>query len=375
MKKTLFLFHLLILSGIALKSQARAQSTSLLPSIPHFFVNTSGNAVLNLEIIEIIDNLTIETKELLGNTDPKEIRQAIRMCKDALSELLTEVSWIHRRQLTEQITKKMLSIALFPSNVRYINGISAAYLSKFRKIAIVYTPGLLAADYKASLRNELFSHLTLMSNERCGIKLDDRDLDRMGFPFLKKTGEIDKVLMQRMQKSIDKGVQSIKAMQELWGKRKRKGLSERERKFLHQFSVALKSYKPKTRYENISTETIRELVHNKKILKQGNFIQSGPEATTPAPFYGYLRDNLLIYQYSLHSQSVKGKVNAFFADFNEILADVNDPHGPYSQSKEIQLSELGSFIAQLPDQIIELFFNGFQNLFKEYLLRCTVLKK
>ena len=215
------LFFLVVVSEILQKKQVQAQSTLFLPPlIPDFFASQTGEIRLNPLIHEQIHSQNIQIDGRLYAATPKsELMQAQKMCEQALSDLLTDVTWLPKGQLIADLKAQRLSIALIPWQAAHSMSSTGLYSVLKGELGVVYHPDASVAYYKSALQNELISHLVAASNKRCGISTQNNR--EMSFPFLKKDGKIDRELKKYTKDSIDEGLNRIKYIQQLWDKEKK----------------------------------------------------------------------------------------------------------------------------------------------------------
>lgn len=338
-----------------------------------FITKLSGTSFINPSPQEIATQKVTALDSNLGQS--KAVMQALQLCDQALGEILSENSWLPRAQLLHDIQQRDLTIILQKAK-HDGDEYKAAYVAATETILMNYQPHLSKEMYKKSLLNELMSHLVAKAHRRC--RIIPKNPNNMSVFFLRRDGTINPVLKNQLQLAIAKGIELINQMQKLWEKRKEK-LSALENDRLIKFLIAVKRYHPSAfRFPAALHKEAGGLDHLIKTgfyQQKGVYLETGPASPASMPYsFGRLEGDYYIFHHTNNIHSSKGKIQAFFIDFQQMQKSMHSPRGPYVHVDENnRLTEMATFIAEFPKPILELFFPDFFTYTEKYLSRCSLL--
>ena len=306
-----------------------------------------------------------------GIEDPikiKDIKNVHHSCSLAVKNALTEKNpWVQTQDAIEDLNQGNLNILLIPEKLSAL-GDYAIYAPDTHMIGIIYRPGFPQAMCKYYFLNELFTHQIVIRNQRC---IQTKNHHKMAIPCLNKQGKVDKVLENRYILSIDAGINRVKQFKINWQKN---SFNSETQSFLK----AVANYTPQTFYSKITPELklrIQKKVDSGEWIETVGYLQTNPEYIHEhEPFRVQMSNGYFIEQHTDNPNLINGKLEAFFKDFEQLLAAMENPKGPYFSLEHVdQYAEIGSFFAMFPSGISEVCFPEFCAYMNEYLSSCINL--
>ncbi|MDF3055355.1 MAG: hypothetical protein K0Q74_1262 [Gammaproteobacteria bacterium] len=358
-------------------NQVTANLFDLAP--PDFSVELSGAVISLPKLPSIKEKVFIKSDRSLESVPHKYGLEAYALCNEALREVLNEHVWLPHGQILRDLEAGSLKIFLTAPSHEANTPLYAFYNIAEKTILIFYKPGLRKEDYKQLLLNELMSHLVVRTHERCRIKISGEQIMLRSLNFLKEDGSIDRTLKEKFERSIIEGIARINAIKALWAIRK-EGLSPAENHLLIQFLAAAKHYTPLPVHTHLSDlggiVGFRQMIKAGYFREQGGYFEPGPHYPEKTAFFrGHLQDDYFVVHYTSNMQSARGRIDGFLADFDQMQAAMNfvgdHPRAYAKRGNDEKLHEMGTFIAQFPKPLLELFFPDFRAYIHWYSLRCS----
>jgi len=292
--------------------------------------------------------------------DGFHLRQVQTNCQLAFKEMIEETSFFPHLLQTETIT-----ILLITPADAYDQNSKGIYDPTHDVIGIVYRRGATVSDCKNALKNEFFSHQVAARNKLNGIKTKDQSY--ISLPCLDQNGGIDKAEFEKFKDAIEAGQNRIKYYRRLLN---RKSLSNKARDELRKLQGSVNQYTPTT--YSITLNQFKQALELGVLTEpDGNgYFQYGENHPKNLPlFYGQLHDGKVTYQHCRDNFSDE-KMKAFIGDFIMRLEGLDSPDGPYgNMSKEKKLAEFGSFVSELPDELMKLVFPEFYDYMLNFFIR------
>ena len=342
---------------------------------PNFFVNGKGVIFANPQLKGLFaQHITVLGKKLHSKLAAKESLRALFLCDTALYEIVSENSWMPQDQIIAEIKNRSIKFILTLPEFLSDPTSMGSYSIKEREIVLSYKQSYGKDHYKAVLLNELFSHLSVKSNQRCNITTTDYQL--LSIPFLKKDGTIDFLLMNNFNASITLGLERI-AKIKLLNKQRKTAVSSHDMDWLTQSFIAAKSYVPRLYYTSLDTKIdgkkmVSEIIGEYLILHKG-YLEPGLTLSGISSFFrGKIIGAYLVSHQTHNTQTCAGKLRALFADLNNSIVSLDKVEGPYqTRIFPHKLSELSSFIVELPKPVMELIFPEFLAILNSQLSKCA----
>jgi hypothetical protein len=284
------------------------------------------------------------------------IETARKKCVQAFIEILEETSFF-----PNLLSKPNLRIVLIPPDIGYSQHSYGVYSFTENMIGIVYSPDITANEYKRALKNEFFSHQVAERNILNGVA---QDKSQIILPFLRKNSNIDEKAFEKFVTTLIKAKEELKQYKNLLA---RKPTGSQEEKKINDFLLIVKNYSPKTYY--LSEEEFNTAVKLGVSTEPDShgYFTSGIHHPQDLPLsYGYQQGSKIFYTHG-KDETPRSKAIALLSDVQMQLSALEDKAGPYFKKVKAQkLTELASFIAELPTTIQKFLFPDFYDYMCEF---------
>lgn len=296
---------------------------------------------------------------------PSRVKESLKVLGNviaALQEILEDTtSWVPRETIIRDLKAGKLLIGLDTLASEEIYSEFAIHDKSSYTLIINYIPGLTHIDhFKEVLLNQLFKYYTVAPHQAKGTTLIDKSLIE-SLIFDDRDSRLHS-LTSKLNTAMQNGFNTIGNAKILWEKycrRANKQLTLEEIEFIRKMIPAIKHYKPALHYT--SAKDISEFfeVYGDERKRYDNGDSGFTLTKNDRPGYyarGQFFKGAFVYQYTTNPRSLGGRMLAFFTDMERNHTD-----------REVSIIELAGTVAQLPSQILKIFFPDFKSYFEEYL--------